>query len=161
MNTEQPLKRDERTVAVENASYKWTCIFLLFALLIDVMYRSRGSEGGPLGLTGLGHCKFSHRHDVSSPAEDTWTGLGTGRIAHHACRRHRQVRHRSHSCHDHLQVNLGSRVSSDFPRVGDVFNSYSVLRTPYRTASTEYKVPSTKWEYEASRSSSTSLTRRV
>ncbi len=26
-------------VAVENTSYKWACIFVIFALLIDVMYR--------------------------------------------------------------------------------------------------------------------------
>jgi len=39
MNTHQGVKRDERTVAVENASYKWACIFITFALLIDVMYR--------------------------------------------------------------------------------------------------------------------------
>ena len=33
------IERDERTVAVENASYKWACIFITFALLIDVVYR--------------------------------------------------------------------------------------------------------------------------
>jgi hypothetical protein len=39
MNSPQRVVRDERTEAVENASYKWTCIFLLFALLLDVVYR--------------------------------------------------------------------------------------------------------------------------
>ena len=39
MNTIPSVQRDERTVAVENASYKWACIFFGFALLIDVMYR--------------------------------------------------------------------------------------------------------------------------
>ena len=39
MNTDQSVHRDERTVAVENASYKWPYIFLTFALLIDTMYR--------------------------------------------------------------------------------------------------------------------------
>ena len=40
MSTARPTERDERTVAVENASYKWACTFLTFALLIDVMYRA-------------------------------------------------------------------------------------------------------------------------
>ena len=32
--------RDERTVAVENAGYRWAYLFLYFALLIDVAYRA-------------------------------------------------------------------------------------------------------------------------
>ena len=39
MKTTPFVGRDERTVAVENASYKWAYSFLCFALLIDVMYR--------------------------------------------------------------------------------------------------------------------------
>ena len=39
MSTEQPLKRDERTVAVENASCKWAWHFLVWPLIIDAMYR--------------------------------------------------------------------------------------------------------------------------
>lgn len=39
MSTHQIVERDERTVAVESASYKWAYIFISFALLIDVMYR--------------------------------------------------------------------------------------------------------------------------
>jgi hypothetical protein len=39
MTTQQIVQRDERTVAVENASYRWACTFVSFALLIDVMYR--------------------------------------------------------------------------------------------------------------------------
>jgi hypothetical protein len=31
--------RDERVVAVQNASYKWAFTFLLFALLVDVICR--------------------------------------------------------------------------------------------------------------------------
>jgi hypothetical protein len=34
-----PVERDERTLAVENASYRWACSLLTFALLVDVMYR--------------------------------------------------------------------------------------------------------------------------
>ena len=33
------VERDERTVVVENAGYKWACHFLVFALLIDFFYR--------------------------------------------------------------------------------------------------------------------------
>ena len=39
MSTHQSVARDERTTAVENASYKWAYTFVSFALLIDVMYR--------------------------------------------------------------------------------------------------------------------------
>lgn len=39
MSTHKSVERDERTVAVENASYKWACISITFALLIDVIYR--------------------------------------------------------------------------------------------------------------------------
>ena len=40
MSTPQVVERDERTVAVENASYRWAYGVLTFALLVDVMYRS-------------------------------------------------------------------------------------------------------------------------
>jgi len=39
MSTTPSVQRDERTVAVENASYRWAYILTSFALLIDVMYR--------------------------------------------------------------------------------------------------------------------------
>ncbi len=39
MNTPQRVIRDERTVAVENVCYKWGCIFVSFALLVDVAMR--------------------------------------------------------------------------------------------------------------------------
>ena len=39
MSTTPSVLRDERTVAVENASYRWAYILLSFALLIDVVYR--------------------------------------------------------------------------------------------------------------------------
>jgi hypothetical protein len=39
MSAHQSVERDERRVAVENASYKWAYTFIIFALLIDVMYR--------------------------------------------------------------------------------------------------------------------------
>ena len=39
MSTPQAVERDERTVAVENASYRWAYLVLTYALLVDVMYR--------------------------------------------------------------------------------------------------------------------------
>jgi hypothetical protein len=40
MSISQLVERDERTVAVENASYRWAYLVLSYALLVDVMYRS-------------------------------------------------------------------------------------------------------------------------
>jgi hypothetical protein len=40
MNIPEAVERDERTVAVENASYRWAYGVLSYALLVDVMYRS-------------------------------------------------------------------------------------------------------------------------
>ena len=39
MSAPQCVERDERTVAVENASYRWAYAVLTYALLVDVMYR--------------------------------------------------------------------------------------------------------------------------
>ena len=39
MSTTPSGERDERTVAVENASYRWVYTLTSFALLIDVVYR--------------------------------------------------------------------------------------------------------------------------
>ena len=39
MSMTPSVNRDERTVAVENASYRWAYTFVSFALLIDVVYR--------------------------------------------------------------------------------------------------------------------------
>jgi hypothetical protein len=40
MSIQQSVRRDERTVAVENASYRWAFSFVTIALLIDVMCRA-------------------------------------------------------------------------------------------------------------------------
>lgn len=40
MSTHQSVDRDERTEVVEKAGLVWAYNFLLFALLIDVMYRT-------------------------------------------------------------------------------------------------------------------------
>ena len=39
MSMNERVARDERTVAVENASYRWGYILLTYALLVDVAYR--------------------------------------------------------------------------------------------------------------------------
>jgi hypothetical protein len=41
MNTEQTLKRDERTVAIENASFRWAWYFLVWPLTIVALYRQK------------------------------------------------------------------------------------------------------------------------
>ncbi len=40
MSTTPTAQRDERTVAVENASYRWAYLFLSFGLLVLVAFRS-------------------------------------------------------------------------------------------------------------------------
>jgi hypothetical protein len=40
MSTAHMVDRDERTTAVENASYRWAYLLLSFALLMDVALRS-------------------------------------------------------------------------------------------------------------------------
>ena len=39
MSTQPGVQRDERTLAVENASYRWAYLLLTYALLLDVMFR--------------------------------------------------------------------------------------------------------------------------
>jgi hypothetical protein len=53
MSADQSVKRDERTVAVENASFRWPFAFLLFALLADVVYRSLFRNEAAWDLMGL------------------------------------------------------------------------------------------------------------
>ena len=38
--TTQPIMRDERTVATENASYRWAYLVLSFGLLVSTAYRA-------------------------------------------------------------------------------------------------------------------------
>ena len=40
--TAEPLERDERTMAIENAGYRWSYLVLSFGLLAIVAYRSLG-----------------------------------------------------------------------------------------------------------------------
>ena len=41
MNTTEPVIRDERTVAVQNAAFKWGFYALYLALLLDCLYRRK------------------------------------------------------------------------------------------------------------------------
>jgi len=55
--TATPVMRDERTLTVENASYRWAYLFLSYGLLLATAYRSfaRGeSSWDLLGLVILG-----------------------------------------------------------------------------------------------------------
>jgi hypothetical protein len=53
MSTSTCPDRDERTVAVENASYRWAYLSLTFALLLDVAYRSFFRGEAPWDLLAL------------------------------------------------------------------------------------------------------------
>ena len=50
MNTMTLVQRDERTLAVENASYRWSYLFLSFGLLAVVAYRSFANGESPWDL---------------------------------------------------------------------------------------------------------------
>jgi hypothetical protein len=47
------VQRDERTVAVENAGYRWVYFLVTYALLVDVMYRSLIRHEAAWDLMGL------------------------------------------------------------------------------------------------------------
>jgi hypothetical protein len=53
MSTTPTVERDERTVAVENASYRWAYLFLSFGLLALVAYRSFVHHEGAWDLLAL------------------------------------------------------------------------------------------------------------
>ena len=53
MNPTPTVNRDERTVTVENASYRWAYLFLSFGLLALVAYRSFRHHESPWDLMTL------------------------------------------------------------------------------------------------------------
>lgn len=53
MSSTSQFNRDERTVAVETASYQWAYLFLSYGLLIVAAYRSFVHEESPWDLIGL------------------------------------------------------------------------------------------------------------
>lgn len=53
MTTTTTVQRDERTVAVENASYRWAYLFLSFGLLALAAYRSFVYRESPWDLLAL------------------------------------------------------------------------------------------------------------
>jgi len=53
MTTTATVDRDERTVAVENASYRWAYLLLSFGLLVLVAFRSFVHNESPWDLMAL------------------------------------------------------------------------------------------------------------
>jgi hypothetical protein len=53
MSAAPTIHRDERTIAVENASYRWAYLFLSFGLLALVAYRSFVDHESPWDLLAL------------------------------------------------------------------------------------------------------------
>jgi hypothetical protein len=53
MSTTPTVTRDERTLAVENASYRWAYLFVTFGLLVLVAYRSYVHNESPWDLMAL------------------------------------------------------------------------------------------------------------
>ena len=51
--TAEAVERDERTIAVENAGYRWSNIVLSFGLLLLTMYRSLVGHEAAWDLLGL------------------------------------------------------------------------------------------------------------
>ena len=53
MSTVSAVQRDERTISVENASFRWAYHFLSYGLLLLVAYRSYVQGEAPWDLLGL------------------------------------------------------------------------------------------------------------
>ncbi len=53
MSTTPMVQRDERTIAVENASYRWSYLFLSYGLLVLIAYRSFVYHQSPWDLLAL------------------------------------------------------------------------------------------------------------
>ena len=53
LSTNEPVDRDERTVALENKAFRWAYGLLSYALLIDVAVRSFLHREQPWDLLGL------------------------------------------------------------------------------------------------------------
>jgi hypothetical protein len=53
MSTASLVDRDERTIVVENASYRWAYLFISFGLLVLVAYRSFLHQESPWDLLVL------------------------------------------------------------------------------------------------------------
>jgi hypothetical protein len=51
--TPAPVERDERTIAIENAGYRWSNLVLSFGLLLLTMYRSLVRHEASWDLLGL------------------------------------------------------------------------------------------------------------
>ena len=78
MSTDHSVMRDERTVAVENASFRWGFNFVLFALLADVMYRGLFRNEAAWDLMGLVIISSGSRPYIK-PVRRYGDGIGYGR----------------------------------------------------------------------------------
>ena len=84
--TERAVERDERTVVVENASYRWAYIFLTYGLLVIVTCRGLAYEESNwdlMGLViagGLVATVYQAAHKVLS-RRFVWVGLATMLLA--------------------------------------------------------------------------------
>ena len=76
MSTARTVVRDERTVAVENAAFKWGYYILYFGLLLDCLYRHRIRHEGigdlfvVLGVSAAFISVHLIRHKAAEPL--TW-----------------------------------------------------------------------------------------
>ena len=74
--------RDERTVVVEDASYRFAYIFITYALLLDVMYRSLVRQEASLGTSGVCHCRRGDQYRVPVEAQDPHRLFSQGGCCH-------------------------------------------------------------------------------
>jgi hypothetical protein len=77
MSTTPSVHRDERTVAVENAGYRWAYLLVSFALLVDVGYRGvvrHEAAWDLLALVILGGvvCAVHQARQKALPDGSTW-----------------------------------------------------------------------------------------
>jgi len=81
------LDRDERTVAVENASYRWGYLFVSFAVLVSVAYRAfalKQTSWDLLALVvigGLVTTAYQRNQRILTPRWTRLTLLGMGLAA--------------------------------------------------------------------------------
>ena len=80
MNTEQTVKRDERTVAVENAAFKWGYYIFYIGTLVRLPLPAQGSERGYWGSSRGARRKCSRRHCVSDQTQGRGTAVAAEKV---------------------------------------------------------------------------------
>jgi hypothetical protein len=82
--TAHTVERDERTVAAENASYRWAYLVLSFGLLASTLYRSfvlHQSAWDLLALVVIGGAVTALYQGRERVLTRRWTLLSTGAVA--------------------------------------------------------------------------------